>query len=182
MTVFFSPPLVRSQQFKKGQTDINVGVGFITPFFELESHDIRTKRPPLIITLDNGITDKISVGGYIGTAKSDVYGTIYWTNGTTIYSTYEKQSTLRHFILGGRLLYHFDVSLNFDVYGGGMLGYNIVTEKAEPNIELIGNNKINGFTYSILGGGRYRFSKYAGAFAELGYGITVFNLGLNIKL
>lgn len=80
------------------------------------------------------------------------------------------------------MLYHFELNPKFDTYGGGMLGYNSVREKAEPNIQLIGETDTKGFTYTLLVGGRYRFTEHIGAFLELGYGVTVINLGLNIKL
>lgn len=62
-----------------------------------------------------------------------------------------------------------------------MLGYNSVKETAEPNILLIGETVAKGFTYSLLVGGRYRFTEHIGAFLELGYGVTIINLGLNLK-
>jgi hypothetical protein len=44
------------------------------------------------------------------------------------------------------------------------------------------NNKYNdGFIWAAYAGARYRFTKHVGIFGELGYGIVVFNAGLNIK-
>lgn len=179
LSISITSAFCQPEPFKKGQTDIQIGAGFITPFFELDYYDVRTKTPPVILTIDHGITDQLSVGGYFATARSDVYGTIYWSNGT---SSFSKQSTLTHIIIGGRLLYHFVVSPTIDLYGGGMIGYNLVREKAEPNIELIGKTELQGLTYSILGGGRYRFTPNIGVFTEIGYGVTVVNIGLNLKL
>jgi hypothetical protein len=39
-----------------------------------------------------------------------------------------------------------------------------------------------GFTYNVFVGGRYYFTDNIGAFAELGYGISILNLGLCVKL
>lgn len=170
----------QNSQFKKGQVDINAGVGFITPLFTISGYDVKTQTPPISVTADYGITEELSVGLYVATAKDNVYGTLYDLN--TGNSYYGKQSTVSHFLIGGRLLYHFELSPKFDTYGGGMLGYNSVKEKAEPNIQLIGETDIKGFTYTLLVGGRYRFAKNIGGFLELGYGVTVINLGLNIIL
>lgn len=170
----------QTNQFKKGQVDINAGVGFITPLFAISGYDVKTKTPPISIAADYGITDELSVGLYVASAKDEVFGTLYDLN--TGNSFYGKQSTISHFLIGGRLLYHFVLTPKLDTYGGGMLGYNSVNEKAEPNIQLYGDTKVKGFTYTLLVGGRYRFAEHIGAFLELGYGVTVINLGLNIKL
>ncbi|MBI3719603.1 MAG: outer membrane beta-barrel protein [Sphingobacteriales bacterium] len=170
----------QNSQFKKGQIDINAGIGFITPLFAISGYDVKTKTPPISVTADYGITEELSVGLYVATAKDNVYGTLYDLN--TGNSFYGKQSTVSHFLIGGRLLYHFELNPKFDTYGGGMLGYNSVKEKAEPNIQLIGETDTKGFTYTLLVGGRYRFAEHIGGFLELGYGVTVINLGLNIKL
>lgn len=170
----------QNSQFKKGQVDINAGIGFITPLFAISGYDVKTKTPPISVAADYGITEELSVGLYVATAKDNVYGTLYDLN--TGNSFYGKQSTISHFLIGGRLLYHFQLNSKFDTYGGGMLGYNSVKEKSEPNIQLIGETDAKGFTYTLLLGGRYRFAEHIGGYLELGYGVTVINLGVNIKL
>jgi hypothetical protein len=170
----------QTNQFQKGQIDINAGVGFITPLFAISGYDVKTKTPPISISIDYGITDELSIGLYSASAKNDVFGTLY--NSNTVNYFYGKQSTISHFLIGARLLYHFSLTPKLDTYGGGMLGYNSANEKAEPNIQLYGDTELKGFTYSLLVGGRYRFTKHVGTFLELGYGVTVINLGLNIKL
>ncbi len=170
----------QNSQFKKGQVDINAGIGFITPLFIISGYDVKTKVPPISVTADYGITPELSVGLYAATAKENVYGIQYELN--TGNFLYGKQSTVSHFLIGGRLLYHFELSSKFDTYGGIMLGYNSVKEKAIPNIHLIGGTDTKVFTYTLLVGGRYRFAEHIGGFLELGYGVTAINLGLNFKL
>jgi hypothetical protein len=167
-------------QFKKGQVDLSAGIGFLTPFFAIDGYDVRTKRPPISLTVDYGVSEEISIGLYIATAQDEAYGTLYNLNTGQTY--YGKQSTISHFLVGGRVLYHFILSPKFDTYAGAMLGYNAISEKSEPGIELFGETSTAGFTYTILGGGRYRFTPHVGAFLELGYGVSVVTLGLNIKL
>ncbi|MBN8675317.1 MAG: hypothetical protein J0L56_14390 [Chitinophagales bacterium] len=174
-------PYVFSQEsiFKKEQVDINFGVGFITPLFDLEELSVKTTVPPLILTIDKGITNEISIGAYFAHSKSSVYQNLYDNNGNIYYG---KSSTLRHFIIGGRLLYHFPVLKKADVYCGGMLGYNVFKEKEEPNVLLIaGPSKLKAFTYSILGGIRYKLAPAIGLYSELGYGVTVVSIGLNFS-
>lgn len=165
--------------YQKGQLNFNIGVGFITPLFDVSGYDVKIKTPPVSITADYGLSDEIGVGIYIAKAKSDVYGTL--TDLNSGYSYKDKQSTLTHFILGARVLYHFALISKLDTYGGAMLGYNSIKEKAEPNVVVYGNTETSGFTYSLLIGGRYRLTKLLGAFLELGYGVAVINLGINIR-
>lgn len=182
VTVFLMVVLTsygQTSQFKKGQIDINAGLGFITPLFDISGYDVKTKTPPISLTVGYGINDELSVGLYLASAKDDVYGTLVDNFGRSYYA---KQSVISHFLIGGRLLYHFELSSRLDTYAGGMLGYNSVSEKAEPNVQLYGDTKAKGFTYSFLVGGRYRLSERIGPFLELGYGVTLINLGLNIKL
>jgi len=172
----------QNSQFKKGQIDVNAGVGFVTPLFDISGFGIKTKVPPISIAADYAINDEVSAGIILATAQDNVYTDLYDLNTGEQY--YGRLSTLKHVIVGGRVLYHFSLAEKLDTYGGGMLGYNIVTEKIDPNVQVMDQSKIKvkGFTYTLLLGARYHFTPHAGLFLELGYGVTVINLGLNIKL
>lgn len=130
--------------------------------------------PPIIVGLQYGVHDRISVGGLIGYSSSS-YG----------YQGYNWSYS--YFFLGGRGEYHLvypqvDIPKNLDLYGGLTLGFNIVTV-SEPA------NSVSGYTsegsYAIFGfhiGGRYYFSEKIGAFLELGYGVAVITVGASFKL
>ena len=60
-----------------------------------------------------------------------------------------------------------------------MLGYNIISFNGDNT--FLGNTTASGAAYSIFLGSRYRFTDRVGVFAELGYGISVLQLGLNLK-
>ena len=45
----------------------------------------------------------------------------------------------------------------------------------------VAGSDYGGFIWSLNAGIRYRFSEHVGIFAELGYGISILNLGLNFK-
>lgn len=169
----------QSPNFQRGQIDVNVGVGFGTPLFAITGYDIKTLTPPISLVGDYGVSDDISVGLYLAKASSAVQGTLI--NFSTGSFRYARQSTLSHTIIGGRVLYHFELHPKFDTYAGGMLGFNAFSEKAEDRVELIGDTNVSGFSYTILAGGRYHFAKNLGAFVELGYGVTIVNLGLTLK-
>ncbi|HMR18787.1 MAG TPA: hypothetical protein PKA53_05770, partial [Sphingobacterium sp.] len=69
-----------------------------------------------------------------------------------------------------------------DVYGGVMLGYNIVTYSVDGNDGGMGNNYGSGLGFSGFLGGRWLFSDNIGVFAELGYGVSTLNVGITFKL
>lgn len=170
----------QSSGFKRGQVDLNIGVGYLTPLFNNNNYnDFKEITPPLSATLDVGITDGVSFGVYVGYTQDEVYGTLTDLGSGERY--YGKQSTISHTIIGGRLLYHIHVAPRLDVYSGGMLGYNDVEEVADEGIALYGITKEEALTYSVLIGARWRFAKVAGIFVEAGYGVTVLNAGINIK-
>ena len=161
-------------KFKKNQVDLHVGVGIFSVLDDgSESSlglDSKLKRPPISVTADFGITDEISLGGYIGTAKSDIYYQDLYQR--------MKIADVNHFLIGIRGLYHFDLSPKFDTYAGLMLAYNAFKIHSDMDDS---NADPNALTYNILVGGRYHFNEHVGAFFELGYGISIINLGLALK-
>lgn len=66
----------QNSQFRKGQVDINAGIGFITPLFNISGYDVKTKAPPSTITFDYGITEVLSVGLYVASSQDNVYSTL----------------------------------------------------------------------------------------------------------
>lgn len=158
----------QNDNFKKGQTDLQLGIGFFTNLnnaFKNEGFDTKLTVPPVNATIDHAITDEWSIGGTIAYAK------------THLNDQGQDIGTVSHLIIGVRGLYHFDVTPSLDTYGGAMLGYN--------GAKFSGDSykiKASVIAYTFLIGGRYRFSKNAGVFLELGYGVASANLGLNIKL
>ena len=150
-------------QHEQGQLNANIGVGLGS---RIGVGDMGL--PPLSLSLDYGINDNISIGGYLGyiSTKQDFAGVYSW-NWT-------------YMIVGVRGAYHLEVSDNFDPYGGVLLGYNMVSVKTEGSG---GKNPVAASSIAYAGfiGARYHFSKGFGVFGELGYGITWLNLGLALK-
>jgi len=65
----------------------------------------------------------------------------------------------------------------------GFLKYSYKWTSSDPsfNESLYSVSLGTPFGYQIFGGLRYMFSDHVGGFAELGYGITVGNIGLTLK-
>jgi len=145
--------------------DLNLGVGLVPTF---GTGDVGL---PLSVSIDYGINDKISLGGYLGYAGSSdnvpFLGKISYT----------------YLIVGARGAYHFELTEKLDTYAGLLLGYNIASVSLENSITGAPEpDAAGGFTYNLFAGGRYHFTDKIGVFGEIGYGISVLNLGLTVKL
>ena len=169
----FAQDVVERGAFTKGSVDLNLGVGIGATFYDGSA---KASLPPIGVSLEFGITDKISIGGYIGhsSATSELSFPDF-TGGTTNY-----EWKYSYTIIGIRGGYHFAVkNPKLDPYVGLLLGYNVASvdlgdfNGAEPSV--------GGIAYSGYLGARYRFSEKMGVFAELGYGISYLQLGLNVK-
>ncbi len=119
----------------------------------------------------------ISLGGYVGTKGFSYDGRS---------GSYEYSQKWNYTIVGVRSAYHYNGINNekFDVYGGLMLSYNILSYKFKDNggnspIATSGGSSGLGLTAYL--GGRYFFAENFGAFAELGYGVSYLTLGLAYK-
>ena len=186
---------VTAQSFQKGQVDINLGYGFGNTFVD-SKYDVSV--PAISGVIDFGITNSLSLGVYVGQAKAK------WTvngadvcnngngNGNDPY-TYVYSHESNHLILALRGSYHLGSIIkneNLDAYLGLQLGNNFETDEyaitttpfCDKLNKLSFENKYNdGFIGAVYAGARYRFTENIGIFGELGYGIVVFNAGLNIK-
>lgn len=159
------------QGYQKGVNNLNIGIGLGDVYGVYGSQDF----PPISVGLQFGIHEKISVGGILGYSSSSYdlggwYGKDYkWT--------------YHYIIVGARGEYHFmEPSDKFDIYGGVTLGYNIVSV-SEPSGYAGGYSSEGSYLfYGFHAGARYAFTPKIGAYAEIGYGLGIVNLGINFKL
>jgi len=184
-----------AQSFQKGQKDINLGYGIANTFV---NSNYSVSIPCISASIENGVSDAISFGIYLGLAKakSAITG---WDNcnngngnGNFLYQ-YWFSHEATYFIFGLKGAYHFEELIKnekLDAYAGILLGQNFETDKyssiTSPGCEKVDGparpfEKYAGFIWSVYAGTRYRFSEHVGIFAELGYGIVILNAGLNLK-
>ncbi len=178
-----------AQSFEKGTTDINLGIGFGVPY---ASGHYRV-LPPLSASLDYGITDDISIGGYLGyTAITWRYTGSDWCKNGPNWVRYDYVDDYRwsYHIFGLRGAYHFARFIKedkVDLYAGLMLGYNYASYRYKTN-EACRNSvtytgpHYGGVAFGAYVGCRYRFSDKIGVFGEVGYGLSYLTLGVNFKL
>jgi len=182
------------QSFKNGQVDLNLGIGLGNTFI---GSGYSTTVPALSLAVDYGITDAISIGGYLGytKAKWEYSGTGFCNNGNGVGNflyAFTDTYTWSYTIIGVRGAYHFTSLVkndNLDLYAGLMLGDNIAsstfssvtTPFCDKHDVVFSGQSYGGFILSGFLGARYRFNDHVGIFGELGYGIAVLNIGLNYK-
>jgi opacity protein-like surface antigen len=134
---------------------------------------------PVALSYERGITDNIGLGVAIGYSS---YG------GTWLQTGYDYNYRWTTLSIMARGAYHFNVrNRQFDPYAGvgiGFLKYNYKWESNDPGFNE-GAYNINIGTplgYQIFLGARYMFNDNFGAYAEVGYGLSVANAGITLAL
>ena len=167
----FIAAAAQAQSFQNGTTAANIGVGIGTALGGLGK-----ARPAISASIDKGMWDVggpgvISLGGYVG-------------NTGYKYTSGSYTAKWNYIVVGVRGAYHYngftDVP-NLDLYGGAMLGYNIVNYSSTGDDSDALNSYGSGIGFSGFLGARWFFTESIGAYAELGYGVSVLNAGVTFK-
>jgi len=162
--VFSSNAQKKSDLSFDGSTSyLHFGVGFGGGFYTGT-----VTLPPISVSYEKAVTDKISVGGIVGYSSSKYS---YFTDEDYKYT---------YILIGARGNYHFATSEKFDPYVGATLGYNIVSVTA-PSGGGDYTAKGSALLFGAQLGANYYFSPNLGAFAELGYGIGILTIGISAK-
>jgi hypothetical protein len=161
----------QAQVFNKGDKALNIGIG-LGSVYGLSGFN--SSVPPLSASFEVGVSDKVGIGRF-GVGGIFGYSSFKYNSG---FSTSNFSSS--HILIGGRGLYHFDLDVEkLDLYGGIMIGYNIVSYS--DSFGTSGLFSGSGVVGGIFGGARYMFSEKFGAFGELGYSIAWLNIGITAK-
>jgi hypothetical protein len=177
---------LKAQSFGKGQTDLNIGIGLGNTIIGPGDYN---STPPLSISLGYGITRDISIGGYLGfTSASYRYsGWEDYGHGNNGY--YTDTYKWSYVIVGFQADYHFARFIpneKVDLYAGLLLGNDFAhssyyTNSPYPEHVAYSEQSYGGVVLSLHAGIRYHLTNHFGLFAELGYGITYLNVGVNFK-
>ena len=157
-----------AQNFEKGDKALGFGIGFGTNYYGSQA------IPPISVSFDLGIHEKISVGAIFG----------FGTNTYSYSSLYKWRYT--HILFGARGNYHWGKHISalpekLDLYAGAFLGFDVV------KVDYDGYTGIDGEDYGglILGGqvgARWYFSDKFAAFVEGGVGLSAARLGVTLRL
>ena len=177
MVVLWGVISINAQPYTVGSKDVSFGLG-LGSSFGVGSMVI----PPISVSFDYGYHEKISIGGYIGFAKSNFESSYFTFTGNATYG-YDYS----YMIFAARGSYHFLNQENYDVYGGLLLGYNAASAKfysddTAIDETLFTSSDVGGPVIAPYVGGRYYFKENLGAFTELGFGVAYFTIGLTLKI
>ena len=136
---------------------------------------------PVALSYERGVTDNIGVGIQIGYSS---YGAT-WNDGS-FSNTYQYKYRWTTLTIMARAAYHFNLrNRNLDPYVGAGVGFAKYSYKYTSTDPSFSNNSSislgSPLAYQIFGGLRYMFNDNFGAYAEVGYGYSVFNGGLTLS-
>lgn len=167
---------INAQTVKKGDITIQAGVGLLSTYF-LDASE--TLVPPVQGSISYRFMDMLSVGAFAGYSE---YNSTPKQNYDGSVNQYHTSS-----ILGGvKVAAHATKIHNWDVYGGFQLGYSKPT--VTNNIIVASERRLpepkvrEEFVYSGFIGATGYITDRIGLYGEMGYGISLFNAGVSIKL
>ncbi|MEO8151222.1 MAG: hypothetical protein ABI723_26560 [Bacteroidia bacterium] len=159
---------------------INLGVGF---GYSVNYYSGASATPVLSASYEYGIA-KLGPGTVGAGAILSYQGSNY--EYSDAFGTWKDKWTTTFFGLRGT--WHPDalVADKYDVYGALQLGYyhygyTYSGTGAYESVTSGGSSLNSGIGLGLVVGGRYYFTKSIGAFAELGYDIAYFKIGLSAK-
>lgn len=176
IAVFSLVSIANSQNiFVKHDKVVNVGVGMIKNLHVGKNNNGSDFIPHITTSFEYCIADSlfdekssIGVGGYFG------------------YATYKKEHTgtahnqssvnTRSFIFGGRGTIHYQFINRLDTYAGLVIGYNKVIDNREMS-----RSSVKARGWSLFVGAKYYIINNVAITCELGYGISVLDLGVTLK-
>ncbi len=174
-----------SQVFMEGTNEINAGIGFGSHYYGGYGTGF-SSTPALTLTFDHGfrqiedIKGTIGLGGIIGFQGS----TYNWNDG--LGDSYKQH--WQNIIIAPRVTYHADfiTSENWDLYASLFMGLrieNYTFTSNNPNYNALYEGNYGGvnFAAGITVGAAYYFTPLIGAFAELGYDVAYFKVGVSFK-
>lgn len=167
-----------AQNYEQGDMNLNAGFGLGT------SLTGSILVPPVNASFEYGVADNIGVSLYTGYAKTE--------NVTRRWDGSKYKWKYGHVFFGARGTYHLYSTNKINTYAGAELGYSMETsDKFIPvsDPDDFGDDAaeelekdIDALTFGVLAGIRYSFTDMMGAYAELGYGVSIFELGLDLRL
>jgi len=167
---------INAQTVKKGDITIQAGVGLISTYL-LDASE--TLVPPVQASVSYRFMDMLSVGAFAGYSEYNSAPQERFDGSVNQFHTSS--------VLGGiRAAAHATQIHKWDVYGGFQLGYS--TPTVTNNIIVPSENRLpaprvrQGFVYSGFIGATGYITEKIGIYGEMGYGISLLNAGVSIKL
>lgn len=165
---FSTSTFAQNSTFDKGTSVLSAGIGLGSGYYGLGYSMI---VPPVFAAYEYGIVDNlfnngkgaIGIGGLVG------YTSAGWNGAGTTYN-------VSFITFGAQGALHYEFVDKLDTYGGLKLGYYVV------NGSNLWAGNSGALAWGLCAGARYYFTPKVAAMAEIGYGISVLNVGVSFKL
>ncbi len=174
LSLVFASKIIGQTEFESGT---NVGqITFGYPEVLKIGPEHKSTMPVIQLAYDRGVIDglldgsaTLGVGGFLGLTSTK---TEYVSNGETYGGNYS------FILLGFRGTVHYDIIDGFDIYGGGQFGTSIESERYYGSVNLQSDGLRRGrLVAGFFIGSRYYFYNQFAATVEIGFGVSVFNIG-----
>lgn len=162
--------------FHTGTRIASVLVGFGNTLY---SENQTMLVPPIQLAYEYGIAGRLIDGNAsigIGAAAGYAASKYVMTNKNLGYI-----QTTSYGFLGARGSFHYEFIDNLDTYLGLFLGCSMSNSRVKSSVDIIEPMSSTPFRGGIYLGSRYYFLPNMAVNAELGYGITTFNIGLTFR-
>ncbi len=174
LTLGFSRDMIGQAGFESGTNVAQITFGY--PEVLKIGPEHKSTMPVIQLAYDRGVIDglldgsaTLGVGGFFGLANTK---TEYVSNGETYGANYS------FILIGFRGTVHYDIVDGFDIYGGGQFGTSIVSERSYGPVHLqIDGLERGRLVAGFFIGSRYFFYDQLAATVEIGFGVSVFNIG-----
>lgn len=172
---FLSLSAIHAQEptFNLGDKVVSAGIGFGTTLYSGAYYSRGV--PPISLSYEQAIKDEILEKGVIGVGGWLGYSSYKWD-----YLGWGYKYT--NFIIGALGSFHYPLVDKLDTYVGIGLGYNISSSKefgTDPGYDY--NASSGGVVFAGMVGARYYFTESFAVFAQAGYGISYFSVGVSLK-
>ncbi|MDO5663635.1 MAG: hypothetical protein Q4G63_00070 [Bacteroidia bacterium] len=157
--------------FHKGANVVNFGVGIGSSYY---GSGYKMAVPPLAASYEYGVVDGLFDGkGSIGVGALVGFTSAKWNH------INNDSYNVNYMTFAGRGNLHYQFVENLDTYAGLTLGYYLVNQKWPEG--YVGPKNNGALAWGLNVGARYYFQPNIAAMAEVGYGISILNLGIAFK-
>ena len=167
-----------AQEFAKGKSAVNLGLGLGSGYYGGSFYSFTWgmngsyEMGIVEVPMGSKLKGVVGVGGLLG-FSSNSYNYSFW-DGKYRYT---------NVLIAARGTYHFIFMDKFDPYAGLYLGYQFTNAKwtgggVEPVGYSVNSSSVRAGAFV---GARYFFTNNFGVYAELGYMLTVFNVGVTFQ-
>ncbi|MBK8567498.1 MAG: outer membrane beta-barrel protein [Saprospiraceae bacterium] len=175
----------QSSKSTPSRVTVSTGIGLFPTYYK---SDEGKGVPPLNLMLGYDITKNFGIAAFMGYSTTKSSPDIFSENENSSISNKTK-------VLGLRFSVKKELNDKFSFYGGGMFSYfHADVKEIDKNTKALvvrpegsptpfnPNAKKGKLTYTAFFGSSLKVAKRVSLFAEIGYGISVANLGITVRI